>query len=79
MANGQLDIFERILQTAKSVLPEDVGSGVKENLKTAIQEVISDLDIVTREELDTQSKVLQKTREKVDRLEKIIDELEKEV
>jgi len=71
------EIIERIMQTTKSVLPESVGRDVKENIRAAIQEVISDLDVVTREELDIQKEVLKKTRAKVDEMEGIIDDLEK--
>jgi len=50
---------------------------VKDNVRAAIEDVISDLDVVTREELETQKRVLQKTRAKVDEMEKVISDLEK--
>ncbi|MBT8115188.1 MAG: accessory factor UbiK family protein [Arenicella sp.] len=73
------DIIERIMQTAKAALPESVSNEVKENVRAALQEVINDLDVVTREELDVQKAVLNKTRAKVDELETVIAELEKKL
>lgn len=78
------DIIERIMQTAKSVVPESLvpealAQDVKDNIRAAIQDVISDLDVVTREELDVQKEVLKKTRAKVDEMETIIADLEKQL
>ncbi|MFT6408533.1 MAG: BMFP domain-containing protein YqiC [Arenicella sp.] len=77
--NAAADIINRIMLTAKAVVPESLSNDVKENVKAAIQDVISDLDVVTREELDTQKAVLQKTRAKVDQMELVIAELEKKL
>jgi len=71
------EIIERIMQTAKAALPDALGQDVKDNVRAALQDVISELDIVTREELNIQKEVLKKTRSKVDEMENIIAELEK--
>lgn len=75
--NSPADLIERIMQTARAALPESLSNDVRENIRAAIQDVISDLDIVTREELEIQKEVLNKTRAKVDEMEAIIAELEK--
>ncbi len=75
--NSAADIIERIMQTAKAAVPESLSNDVKQNVRAAIQDVISDLDVVTREELDVQKEVLKKTRAKVDEMESIIADLEK--
>ncbi len=75
--NPAAEIIERIMQTAKAALPDSLAQDVKDNVRAAIQEVITDLDVVTREELDTQKEVLMKTRAKVDEMESIISDLEK--
>ena len=67
------DIVERILNVAKAALPESVSQDVKENIRAAIQEVISELDVVTREEFEVQKKVLMKTRKKIDELERLLN------
>ena len=50
---------------------------MRDNVRAAIQDVLSDLDVVTREELDIQKNVLQKTRAKLDEMEELVRELEK--
>ena len=75
--NPAAEIIERIMQTAKAALPDSLAQDMKDNVRAAIQEVITDLDVVTREELDTQKEVLKKTRAKVDEMEKILADLEK--
>lgn len=49
---------------------------IQENVKMALSTVLAKLDLVTREEFEIQQEVLKKTREKVDRLEKLLAELE---
>ncbi len=77
--NTAADIINKIMLTAKAAVPESLSNDVKENIKAAIQDVIMDLDVVTREELDTQKAVLAKTRAKVDEMEAVIAELEKKL
>ena len=74
--NSPADLIDRIMQTAKAALPDSLSTEVKGNVRAAIQDVIRDLDVVTREELEVQTAVLQKTRAKVDEMEGIIAELE---
>jgi len=55
------------------------GSPVKDiekNVKAMLQSGLTRLDLVTRQEFDTQVEVLRKTREKVERLEARVAELE---
>ncbi|RBP49190.1 accessory factor UbiK family protein [Arenicella xantha] len=75
--NAAADIIQRIMQTAKAAVPDSLSDDLRKNIKAAIQDVISDLDVVTREELDVQKAVLAKTRAKVDEMESIITDLEK--
>ena len=77
--NAAADIIQKIMMTAKAAVPESLSNDVRENIKAAIQDVISDLDVVTREELDIQKAVLAKTRAKVDQMELVISELEKKL
>ncbi len=55
----------------------DVQQDLKKNVKAVLQAKLSKLDLVTREEFDTQAAVLQRTREKLDALEKQVLALEK--
>lgn len=50
---------------------------IEKNFKDVLQSIVSKMDLVTREEFDVQQKVLTRTREKIESLEKIVTELEK--
>lgn len=52
-------------------LPEDL----KKNIHEAIRSTLDKMDVVTREEFDTQRKVLERTRAKLEALEKEVAEL----
>jgi len=52
---------------------------VEKNIHTLLQGALGKLDLVTREDFDTQAAVLRRTREKLDALEKIVAELEKKI
>ena len=77
--NTAAEIIDRIMQTAKAAVPEALSKDVKDNVRAAIQDVISDLDMVSRDELDIQKEVLAKTRAKVDQMEAVIADLEKQL
>jgi ubiquinone biosynthesis accessory factor UbiK len=49
---------------------------IEKNVKAMLQGGLARLDLVTREEFDTQARVLARTREKLERLEARIAELE---
>ena len=64
-------------------ISDSIPSGVKglqqdleKNIHTLLQGAFTKLDLVTREEFDTQSQVLLRTREKLDQLEKIVSGME---
>ena len=70
------DVVKKVLDSLPEgvkALPEDI----KKNLNTIVVSTLDKLDIVTREEFDAQQKVLQATREKLDRLEKELEALSK--
>ena len=73
-----VEMLERIMQAAKTVMPESIGNDLKDNLRAVIQDIISELDVVTREEFEIQKKVLKRTRSKVDELERLLESLSKE-
>jgi len=49
---------------------------IEKSFKDVLQSVVAKMDLVTREEFDVQQKVLARTREKIENLEKIVSELE---
>lgn len=71
------------LNDLNSRLCDALPSGIKaikkdleKNFHAVLQKAFSKLELVTREEFDTQSKVLSRTRKKLDSLEKEVKELE---
>ena len=72
-------MFEDIAQKLGSVLPEGIKSiqeDVEKNFKTVLQNSFAKMDLVTREEFDVQTQVLARSREKLDKMEKQIAQLE---
>src|SRR3546814_12509806 len=49
---------------------------LQQNFKAVLQSGLSRLDLVTREEFDVQRAVLLRTREKLDALEQLVEQLE---
>lgn len=45
---------------------------MQNNFRAALQSIFEKLDLVTREEFDAQCKVLLRTRERLERLEKLV-------
>ncbi|NOX44081.1 MAG: accessory factor UbiK family protein [Gammaproteobacteria bacterium] len=73
-------IFDDMANKLAGLIPQgarDVQHDVEKNIKALLQNKFSKLDLVTREEFDIQCAVLQRTREKLEVLEKKVSELEK--
>ena len=66
------DLAARIGKAVESSPARDI----EENVKVLLQGGLSRLDLVPRAEFDTQAQVLLKTREKLERLEARVVELE---
>ena len=68
-----------IIDDIMAIVPADLEylkKDFSEHLKVTLENKLNDMKIVTQEEFDIQKKVLLKTRKKLDKLEKIIQELE---
>lgn len=75
----QVPEIDKLIQSVVENLPGKVGpfgEELQEYLRQSLSSTLKKMDIVTRHEFDIQAAVLQKTRSKVDELEKIIKELE---
>ena len=74
-----LKMIESMSERIGALLPADVGalrSEFKTNVKALLEASLTRMDVVTREEFDAQSALLRRTREKLDKLEKQLAELE---
>lgn len=76
------ELLNTIHQQVTQILP-DVGKSAQEDisaqLKIMVGSVISKLDLVSREEFDSQQAVLLHTREKLEALEKRFEMLEQKL
>ena len=68
--------LRRIAETIADALPGDIARDVRDNSRVVVQSALGKMDLVSREELDIQEKVLQRTRQKVEALEIRVAELE---
>jgi BMFP domain-containing protein YqiC len=55
---------------------KDLRSDVESNFRSLLSARLDQLDLVTREEFEIQRKVLERTREKLDRMEQELGELQ---
>ena len=70
--------FEELAKKLYSSLPagvQDLEQSVQQQFKDILQAAFARLDLVTREEFDVQTKVLARTRDKVDALEQQLERL----
>ena len=70
--------LEQLTKRISSLIPGDVKNlqqDLESNVRSLLQTSLTKMNLVTREEFDVQSAVLQRTREKLEQLEKQIDKL----
>ena len=73
--------LDDLAQRLKAALPPGLnalGQDAENAMRAALEAAIRRMNLVTREEFDIQSAVLQRTREKLDALETRLDALEKQ-
>jgi hypothetical protein len=71
--------IEEAVQAITKVLPAGIThmqEDVEKNVRAALSATFAKLELVTREEFDIQSQVLQKTRAKLEELELRVKEIE---
>ena len=73
------DPLEQLTKRISSLIPGDVKhmqDDIEANIKSLLQSTLTRMNLVTREEFDVQSAVLQRTREKLEQLEKQVEKLQ---
>ena len=73
------DSLNDLTKKITALLPENVQQmqdDLETNIHELLQNALSRMNLVTREEFDVQTALLQRTREKLEKLEKLLDELE---
>ena len=69
---------EEAISKFRALLPNDVEelrNFGEDKMKLALQSMLQDLDVVTREEFDSQKQVILRTRERLEQLEQRLDQL----
>lgn len=72
------DAIEELTKRISSLIPGNVKhmqDDLENNVRSLLQTALAKMNLVTREEFDVQSAVLQRTREKLEQLEKKIEQL----
>ncbi len=73
-------ILDEISKKITESMPEGlvkIKQDMEANMRAGIEKTLAKLNLVTREEFDVQMAVLARTREKLEALEKRVEELEK--
>jgi ubiquinone biosynthesis accessory factor UbiK len=73
------DVLNDIQQKMSEFLKNSPAKDVERNVKAVLSQGFSKLDLVTREEFDTQTQVLIRTRARLEELEKRVAELEQKL
>ena len=70
--------LEQLTKRISSLIPGDVKhmqDDIESNIRSLLQSTLTKMNLVTREEFDVQSAVLQRTREKLEELEQRVEQL----
>ena len=70
-------MFEDFTQRVSGLIANSPAADIEKNVRSMMGSFFSKLDLVTREEFDTQANVLARTRQLVEQLTARLDELEK--
>ncbi|WDD95440.1 accessory factor UbiK family protein [Burkholderia sp. FERM BP-3421] len=73
------DVFNDLQARVGDLLKNSPARDVERNVKAMLTQGFSKLDLVTREEFDTQTQVLARTRVRLEELEKRVAELEQKL
>ena len=71
--------LDELVRRVVDVLPEGAGTlerEVRSTLRSVLAAALERMDLVSREEFDVQQAVLERTRDKLERLERTVAELE---
>ena len=70
--------IQELSDKLKSLLEQSPAADLEKNIHALLQSAFSKLALVSREEFDVQAELLRQTREKLEALQRVVDELEKQ-
>jgi len=68
--------IEQLSENIAGLLPGTIADDLRRNVDAMVRSALDKMNLVTREELEIQEQVLQRTREKLERLQTQVAELE---
>jgi BMFP domain-containing protein YqiC len=74
--------LDDLTQRLSNLIPQGVKNmqtDIEKNIRTLLQSAFAKMDLVTREEFDVQTSVLERTRAKLEALEKQVSALEQQL
>ena len=74
--NTRLSFLSELQTKISEVLQQSPAKDIEKNMKAMLNQGFSKLDLLTREDFDIQSEVLQRTRARLEALEARVAELE---
>ena len=74
--NNRLSFLSELQTKISEVLQQSPAKDIEKNMKAMLNQGFSKLDLLTREEFEIQSEVLQRTRARLEALETRVAELE---
>ncbi|AJK47840.1 MULTISPECIES: accessory factor UbiK family protein [Burkholderia] len=73
------DVFNDLQSRVSDLLKNSPAKDVERNVKAMLTQGFSKLDLVTREDFDTQTQVLARTRARLEELERRVADLERKL
>jgi len=74
--NTAKDSANQLFEAIKSAFPESLADDARNNIKAVLSSALKEMDLVTREELEAQNRVLTQTRQQLDELSQVVKALE---
>ena len=68
--------MENLTDAIAALLPDELRAELRDNIDALVRARFEKMDLLTREQFETREKVLQRTRQRVQELEKQVTELE---
>lgn len=72
-------MIEQFTNALAGLLPGEITEDIRKNIRAAVRSAMEQMDLVTREEFEVQQAVLQRTREKLEIMQKNLIALEQEM
>lgn len=69
-------MLDRLTKAIQAVLPPELTDDVKKNIEAVVKSNFERMNLVTREQMETQEKILNRTRARVIELEKQLKAIE---